>query len=58
MEMMTNEWLLDCRYLATSLCILYRNKRMNEDKMVAYLLLFALFYFTMHVMMGYLEGRL
>jgi hypothetical protein len=31
---------------------------MNEDKMVACLLLFTLFYFTMHVIMGYLEGRL
>lgn len=56
--MTTNEWLLDCSYLATNLCILYRDQRMNENKMVAYLLLFTLFYFTMHVMMGYLEGRL
>jgi hypothetical protein len=31
---------------------------MTEDKLIKILLLFTLFYFTMHVIMGVLEGRL
>jgi hypothetical protein len=55
---MINECILVRSYTLVSTCLLHRERLMNQNKFIRWLLTFTAIYFTIHVLIGLARGTI
>ncbi len=55
---MINECILVRSYILVSACLLHRERLMNQDKFIWWLLTFTAIYFTINVLIGLARGTI
>ena len=55
---MINECILVHSNILVSACLLHRKRRMNEEKIIRWLLTFTAIYFTIHVFIAIARGTI
>jgi hypothetical protein len=57
-EITTSEFVLVYSNILVSTCLLHRERLMNQNKFIRWLLTFTAIYFTIHVLIGLARGTI